>query len=119
MEKIHIGDWVMGRSKEGHQVVGYVTGTNSSGTAVYTVDACCDKLIGKNVHARTEQLATLPESKYTDTEGYIRNMIDFSLITRDEELFRDMANALRKLKDPDYFQHLTINLTFGASSSEV
>jgi hypothetical protein len=104
-----VGAWVHARTIEGHIVSGFIDRRdNIDATAMVLVQHACCNQVGVVAWANLCDVEIATDSKLTDTEGYIRNMIDWALTDRDEAAFNQYTEELRKLKEIQSYRRVVI-----------
>jgi hypothetical protein len=89
---IHVEDWVMGRTREGALIHGFVDSVdNIRGIAsVYVVKSDQEPLIGKKATVRSIWLRALPDVQLAGSP-LVPDLIDLALATDDEAWFLELS----------------------------
>ncbi|MFC4321491.1 hypothetical protein [Litchfieldia salsa] len=98
-EIIQIGNWVKGTTKSGELFLGYIEDIHSLNKTVKVkvVHSDHDIVVGKTIETLSRLVQGLPSAE-TNEEG-IRELIELSLITKDEDWFYELQErfvAIRK-----------------------
>jgi hypothetical protein len=96
-----IGDWIKGKTNDGALIIGYVQTIDLSlGIVSVTIVTCDNKQsIGKTLKVLRRSVEKLPVST-TDTEEQLRQLIDLSLATGDQEWFKELSLKLKSVRRP-------------------
>lgn len=91
-ELLEVGEWVLGKTKFGELVQGFVeTDDSLRGTAkVYVVQCDNEETIGKLVVIPRQWMERIPVGSFEDGE-HVHDLIDLALATRDKEWFMDLT----------------------------
>ncbi|GED60640.1 IDEAL domain-containing protein [Brevibacillus formosus] len=91
-ELLEVGEWVLGKTKFGELVQGFVeTDDSLRGTAkVYVVQCDNEETIGKLVVIPRQWMERIPVGSFDDEE-HMHDLIDLALATKDREWFMDLT----------------------------
>ncbi len=97
-ERLAVGEWVRGKTKEGELIHGFVESIDSAGSTVhvYVVNCDNDMTVGKVVATRASWVEVMDESSGYE-EGQLYDLMDLALSTKDEEWFRELLAASKGL----------------------
>ncbi|WP_040205825.1 IDEAL domain-containing protein [Neobacillus jeddahensis] len=102
------GDWVQGRSREGALVHGYVKRENVAQglLKVAVIESDQEELIGKAIWILTKSVKKLSMVP-NHNEAELLSLIDIALVTKDEQWFTELSEALRSIqtKSKGYAHH--------------
>jgi uncharacterized protein YpiB (UPF0302 family) len=123
MKTLKIGDWVQGKTVNDEFYRRYIEAINEDNhTAIIRVIKCSNnnKAIGKAAITLLEQINHLEKTNLQE-EGYLLNLIDVSLLTKDKKWFIELTNRLKQInysksdKNAVYFTNNRLG-TYGRSS---
>lgn len=97
--QFEIGDWVMGKSRHGELVSGYIETVDSLNglLKVHVLESDNVKTIGKSIGIYNKSVEKLPVSNKISQEQVL-HLIDLALLTKDEQWFFDLSTKLNELR---------------------
>jgi hypothetical protein len=97
--RLEIGDWVKGKSRDGELIHGYIETIDPLQGAVKVNVIECDheEMIGKTIWLLNKWVEKLPISTASNEEQ-ISHLIDLALLTKDEDWFMELSAKLNSLK---------------------
>jgi hypothetical protein len=96
---LEIGDWVMGKSRNGELVQGFIEAIDpfQGMLKVHTVESENAKMIGKSIGMLNKWVKKVPISREFNEEQLL-HLIDLALLTMDEQWFIDLSTKLKSLR---------------------
>ncbi|WP_257351217.1 hypothetical protein [Pseudalkalibacillus decolorationis] len=94
------GEWVKGKTINDEMIQGYIHSIHpQNGTIqLYVTISDHKEIIGKMIETFVHRIEPLPKS-IDDQEGYLANLIDIALLTKDREWFMEVWSKLNNLKN--------------------
>lgn len=91
-QKLAVGDWVRGKTKQGELIHGFVENVDSTGSTVhvYVVNSDNDMALGKVVATRASWVEAMAKTSLIDEEQ-VYDLIDLALATKDREWFMELS----------------------------
>ncbi|RUQ30602.1 IDEAL domain-containing protein [Peribacillus cavernae] len=92
---LEIGDWVLGKSRNGELIRGYIEKIDilQGAVKVFVIESDNEKTIGKRIGMLHNWVEKLPVSTKVN-DGQTLDLIDLALLTRDEQWFIDLSEKL-------------------------
>jgi hypothetical protein len=88
------GDWVSGTSSLDEKFIGFVESMNQAGALKVWVTQCDrEDAVGSTLEAKLAKVKKLPDSS-PETPDELRDLIELSLITHDQEWFAELSEKL-------------------------
>ncbi|SFS30368.1 IDEAL domain-containing protein [Marininema halotolerans] len=95
---LNTGDWVQGKTENDELFQGYVESidTERGVTHVRVIQSDNTEVLGKLFSSPLDRIRRLNQGTL-DQEGYLMNLIDLALATRDKEWFIELTGMLHQL----------------------
>lgn len=102
MDRVEVGDWVKGKTKNGELVYGYIETANplQETVKIKVMDSDNKEIVGKTVETLKHWVKKLPISTFEDEEQ-IKALIDIALQTKDESWFMELSAKLKAIKQAE------------------
>ncbi|AEH48282.1 IDEAL domain-containing protein [Parageobacillus thermoglucosidasius] len=99
MDRVEVGDWVKGKTRNGELIYGYIETANplQETVKIKVMDSDNKEIIGKTVETLKHWVKRLPISTFEDEEQ-IKALIDLALQTKDESWFMELSTKLKEIK---------------------
>ncbi|RFU66636.1 IDEAL domain-containing protein [Peribacillus glennii] len=107
-------DWVMGKSKEGELVTGYIESVDvlQGIVKVFVIESDNERIIGKSISLQNKSVEKLSVSQKMN-EQQLLDLIDVALLTKDEQWFTQLTAKLNELRKAPK-KESTINIVYPA-----
>jgi hypothetical protein len=94
-----VGDWVIGKSKNGELIHGFIESIEAQhgNVKVYVVECDNDSTVGKTIVTPSQYVEVLPEA-IIDSEEQVLDLIDLALLTQDKAWFMELTTKAASLK---------------------
>ncbi|BDG47689.1 MULTISPECIES: IDEAL domain-containing protein [Parageobacillus] len=99
MDRVEVGDWVKGKTKNGELIYGYIETANAlqETVKIKVMDSDNKEIVGKTVETLKHWVKKLPISTFEDEEQ-IKALIDIALQTKDKNWFMELSAKLKAIR---------------------
>ncbi|PLT34489.1 IDEAL domain-containing protein [Bacillus sp. V5-8f] len=112
-------DWVMGRSREGELVTGYIVSVDSLQglVKVFVIESDNETIVGKSISLASKSIQKLSVSQKVN-EQQMLDLIDLALLTKDEPWFLQLTAKLNEIRNAPKKQ-ATVNIVNAIDKKKV